>query len=378
MLGKQNILIIDDDIHNIQLAINILKENKSYNIIFTTSGEEALKRVHEYKFDLILLDIIMEPMDGFEVCKILKSDSFTCDIPIIFLTAKDDEQSISKGFDLGAVDYITKPFFINELVARVKTHVNMKVYEDSLKDKIELQYQLMLEQNKMAAMGEMIGNIAHQWKQPLSVITTVSSGIKAAKEVGMPIDETKEIESLDSILINAQHLSKTIDDFKDFFKQKDRILFKIKDVIEKTINLIDSTLRHNGIKIKKNIKDIEFMGLDNELIQVFINIINNSQDILTKLNQKSKIINIIVYEENNEAIVKISDNAGGIKDEIMPHIFEAYFTTKQSSNGTGIGLNMSKKIVEDHFKGTIEAKNIACNDGLKGVEFTIKLPIFQY
>jgi len=377
MNNKNNILIIDDDIHNIQLAINILKQNHKYNIIFTTTGEEALKRVNEYNFDLILLDIIMEPMDGFEVCIKLKNNLKTKNIPIIFLTAKDDEQSISKGFDLGAVDYITKPFFSNELIARVNTHIDLKVSKDSLNQKIKIQNKLMLEQNKMAAMGEMIGNIAHQWKQPLSVITTVSSGIKASIEMGLPIDESSEIKSLDNILLNAKHLSKTIDDFKDFFKEKDKIQFNMKDILDKTINLINSTLKHNNIKVTQNVIDIKFIGLDNELIQVLINIINNAQDILNTSTIKNKQINIDVYKKNATLIIDISDNAGGIPKNIIPDIFKAYFTTKTSTNGTGIGLHMSKKIIEDHFNGKIEVNNITYKDGLNGAKFTLILPILN-
>jgi signal transduction histidine kinase len=372
---KYNILIVDDDVHNIQLAINILKEDEKYNIIFTTSGKEALQRVKEYTFDLILLDILMEPMDGFEVCKILKSDSLTKDIPIIFLSAKDDESSISQGFELGAVDYITKPFFSKELKARVKTHIQLHRYKDSLQQKLKLQDKLMLEQNKMAAMGEMITNIAHQWKQPLSIITTVSSGIKVSKELDVSVDKDTELASLDNILLNANHLSQTIDDFRDFFEQKEKILFHMEDIINKTINLINSTLKHNNIKINKNIEDIEFVGLDNELIQVLINIINNAQDALNMAEIKNKEININVYRNKNNAIVEVWDNAGGIPDDVIDHIFEAHFTTKRAINGTGIGLHMAQKIVQEHFHGKIYVTNIELDGKRLGAKFRLELPI---
>jgi len=373
--NKNNILIIDDDIHNIQLAINILKQNNEYNIIFTTTGKEALQRVKEYDFDLILLDIIMEPMDGFEVCEKLKNNNLTEDIPIIFLSAKDDEKSIAKGFALGAVDYITKPFFSDELVARVNTHVKLKVYKDSLKNKLRLQDKLMLEQNKMAAMGEMIGNIAHQWKQPLAVITTVSSGIKVSKELGLPIDTNKEMQSLDNILLNATHLSQTIDDFKDFFKKKESTIFNLDNTINKTINLINSTLIHNNIKMNIEIEHIKLIGLDNELVQVLINIINNAQDALKDSIENNKQINIKVYKKNSNAIIEISDNAGGIEDKIINHIFEAYYTTKGSNNGTGIGLHMAQKIIKEHFDGKIYVKNINLNQKQIGAKFVLILPI---
>jgi putative two-component system response regulator len=124
------ILVVDDDLKSIQIGINILKEHKNYHMIFATSGEQALERVKEHDFDLILLDIIMQPMDGFDVCRCLKNDPRTRDIPVIFLTAKTDTDSLVQGFEMGGVDYITKPFNSYELNSRVKTHLQIKRYHD--------------------------------------------------------------------------------------------------------------------------------------------------------------------------------------------------------------------------------------------------------
>ncbi len=126
----KKILVVDDDLKNIQVGVNILKDQGNYHIIFATSGEQALQRVKEHTFDLILLDILMQPMDGYEVCRRLKQDKQSRDIPVIFLTAKSDTESIVTGFELGGVDYITKPFNSHELSARVKTHLELKRYHD--------------------------------------------------------------------------------------------------------------------------------------------------------------------------------------------------------------------------------------------------------
>lgn len=125
-----HILVVDDDLKNIQVGVNILKDQGDYHIIFATSGEQALQRVEETSFDLILLDILMQPMDGYEVCRRLKSDPATRNIPIIFLTAKTDTESLIKAFEVGGVDYITKPFNSCELSARVKTHLELKCFHD--------------------------------------------------------------------------------------------------------------------------------------------------------------------------------------------------------------------------------------------------------
>ena len=378
MEQKYNILMVDDNTDNIQLAINILKQNINYNIIFATSGEQALERTLEYDFDIILLDIVMTPMDGFEVCKKLKSNKITQNIPIIFLTAKHDESSISKGFELGAVDYITKPFFADELKARVKTHVELKSYRDNLLKELELKDKLMLQQNKMATMGEMLENIAHQWRQPLSVITTASSGVKIQKEMGIS-QEDQEIKSLDAITNSAEHLSQTIDDFRDFFKQKEKVSFNIKNIFHKTMSIAKSGFLSKEVSIIENIDDIQLIGLDNELMQVIINIINNSRDVLKNNKIKNKIIIVDIKKtDDHTATIKIKDSGGGIVDTIISNVFDPYFTTKEKTGGTGIGLYMSQKIIKNHFHGNISVHNVKFkynNIDCNGAEFTITLPI---
>ncbi|RLA82415.1 MAG: hypothetical protein DRG78_07285 [Epsilonproteobacteria bacterium] len=378
MNQQYNILIVDDNTDNIQLAINILKQNTNYNIIFATSGEQALQRVTQNNFDLILLDIMMEPMDGYEVCKTLKHKKSTQNIPIIFLTAQHDEESISKSFELGAVDYITKPFFANELLARVKTHLELKSYKDNLLQELELKDKLMLQQNKMATMGEMLENIAHQWRQPLSVISVVSSGVKMQKELGLSQEEI-EIESLDTITNNAEHLSQTIDDFRDFFKQKNKVTFNIKDIYNKTMSISKSGFLSKEVLLIENIEDVTLIGLDNELIQVIINIINNARDALKDNTKINKIIIIDIKKEDDyTATIKIKDSAGGIDSSVIANIFDPYFTTKEKTGGTGIGLYMSQKIITDHFHGHISVKNVEFKHNdieCFGAEFTINLPI---
>ncbi|MBM9616987.1 response regulator [Desulfobulbus rhabdoformis] len=144
MEPKINILVVDDDLNNIQVGINILKENKTYHLIFATSGEQALARVKERSFDLILLDILMQPMDGFEVCKKLQADPATREIPIIFLTAKTDTTSMIQGFELGGVDYVTKPFNSHELNARVRTHLQLRCFHMQQMESVQKEVILML------------------------------------------------------------------------------------------------------------------------------------------------------------------------------------------------------------------------------------------
>ncbi|MFY9073980.1 MEKHLA domain-containing protein [Malaciobacter mytili] len=242
----------------------------------------------------------------------------------------------------------------------------------------EKKEKLLYQQSKMAAMGEMIENIAHQWRQPLSTMTASASGIKMQKEFGI-LDETNLNEFLDAILESAKHLSQTIDDFRNFFKySKNEENFNIKIVFDKTLSLLSSKLKNRNIKIIKQIEEINILALQNELIHVVLNILNNANDALEKINEEEKYIFISCYKENNQAIIEIKDNAKGIEEEILNKIFEPYFTTKHQTNGTGIGLYMSKEIVQKHLYGTIDVQNSTYtykNKTYTGAKFIIKLPL---
>ena len=217
---------------------------------------------------------------------------------------------------------------------------------------------LLFQQSKMASMGEMIDNIAHQWRQPLSVISTAVTGIKFKIELEDTIDEKDLIRFTDHVSNSVTHLSQTIDDFRNFFKQnKTKKEFKLSDTIEKVFNLLISQFKTANINIVKNIEDITIYGFENELIQVIINIVNNARDELIKKDSKERFIIIHAIKNNENIEITIKDNAGGIPEDIIDRIFDSHFTTKEDSQGTGIGLYMSKMIVEEQMKGSIEVSN---------------------
>jgi len=236
---------------------------------------------------------------------------------------------------------------------------------------------LLSQQSKMAAMGEMLENIAHQWRQPLSVITTAASGIQIQKDFESLTDEELE-HSIKEIMKSANYLSHTIDDFRDYFKpNKEKILVNIDQIIDKTLSLVSSKFKHLDIEIIKNFEEIEIFSLSNELIQAFMIILNNAREALENIDYEKKIF-IDIHRTNNEAIISIKDNAGGIPDDIIDRVFEPYFTTKHKAQGTGIGLYMTEEIIVKHMKGTIKVQNISFEYNDKtytGANFIIKLPI---
>ena len=248
---------------------------------------------------------------------------------------------------------------------------------ESYKRKVHDKDKLLFQQSKMAAMGEMLESIAHQWRQPLSVITTVTSGLKVQKEYKMLTDDELD-DGLNNIQESADHLSQTIDDFRDFYKDnKSKVLFKVSSTIEKSLHLLSSKFKNKNIEIISDIDQIEILGYPNELIQVFMNILNNSRDALDSNKITQKMIFITTETKEDKLIIKFYDNGNGIDKKYLPEIFNHKFTTKSDQDGTGIGLYMSKLIVEK-VGGTIIVQNKEFEyEGIsyKGAEFIITLPL---
>lgn len=219
----------------------------------------------------------------------------------------------------------------------------------------------------------MIGNIAHQWRQPLSIISLASTGALFQYKMGMLNDKIFE-EEMNLINNNAQYLSKTIDTFRDFLSESKEIReVDISERVESSLNIVSAALHNHQIKLIKNFNPnthFKMKMVADELPQVIINIINNAKDILVEKKIDKAWISINIVKKNNNVSIIIEDNGGGVPEKILPKIFEPYFTTKHKSNGTGLGLHMSYRIIVESLKG-----NIYCENTLFGAKFTIMLPL---
>ena len=229
--------------------------------------------------------------------------------------------------------------------------------------------EFMIAQSRHAAMGEMIGMIAHQWRQPLSVVSMIANNMILDVALG-EFDDTKAQEASNQILEQTKHLSHTIDDFRNFFKpDKDVAKVKMENIINETFSIVKDSLVNNHIEFKiLNQSESEIYAYPRELMQVFVNIISNAKDALVLKKGKDAYIEVTIYEDEKYVYTQICDNGGKIDEDVLPKIFDPYFTTKDEKTGTGLGLYMSKMIVEDHLHGSIEVLNID-----NGVCFTIKL-----
>ncbi|UCN00572.1 PAS domain S-box protein [Sulfurimonas sp. SWIR-19] len=244
--------------------------------------------------------------------------------------------------------------------------LELRVQEEIAKN--EQKQKVMFWQSRLASLGEMLANIAHQWRQPLTELSLTLFSLKKAalnneeEEVQNLYDESKAI---------IQNMSITIDDFTNFFKPtKQKHYFKIADSINESLNILEKIIIKEMISVHTEFEDVEILGISNELTQVIINLIQNSKDAFLQSSVLIKEIYIRVKKEKDFALIEFSDNAGGIKEKEIYKIFEPYFTTKHSSSGTGLGLFMSRMICEQGLNGSIDVKS---KNG--STTFSIKIPL---
>lgn len=254
---------------------------------------------------------------------------------------------------------------LERLNSELKSLVRSEVEANREKDR------MMVLQSRQASMGGIIENVAHQWKQPLNTISLLLYEVdEIVKDTEAPYSDFKN--KITEIYIVIQFMATTIDEFRNFFIPGREIkLFNIAGAIRQTSKFLDAEYRHSGIEIIFNLDEtLNILGFQNEFTQVVLNILNNARDAFVgKENQNPHVI-ITLKKIDNNAVIEIEDNAGGIPEEILPDIFNAYISTKHDGSGTGLGLYIVKSIIEKNLNGSIVASN-----SQSGAKFSIKLPI---
>ena len=375
--NKFKIMLVDDEPIIIDVMAAVLQDE--YQLIVASNGQKAVELAKHQTPDIIVMDISMPVMDGIEAGEIIKNDPDTKHIPIIYCTAHNDRDKLIKVLRLGGSDFLQKPINAHELISRIKNQKEViELRNENLKkDK------MLIQQSKMAAMGEMIGAIAHQWRQPLNAVGVLAQEIQLRFQYGS-LDED-ELKSLTEELQHyLEYMSNTIDDFRNFYKPaKERLPFDIITAINNSLHITKNQLIDHNIDVTlnkvcedKSIKNdkliFNYEGFESEFKQVIINLINNAREAIDENSQNvempKKEIKIDVLRTTNNITIKIRDNGGGIKKEILKDIFNPYHSTKYEQQGTGLGLYMSKLIIERNMKGLLSAKNVPF-----GAEFQITL-----
>ncbi len=380
-----NILVVDDDLKNIQVGINFLKKNKNYHLLFATSGQQALERVKETKFDLILLDIIMPVMDGYEVCRKLKEDELTKNIPVLFLTAKHGTENTIKGFEAGGADYITKPFNSHELTARVKTHIELHYHYQK---EIERLQDILFHAQRAETVSFLANGIAHDCNNFMCSISPNVHLIKTKIQ--------KQVLDLESYTDYFQGINSAVAKTSDLLGQFSYFAANKgseSEVVDMNIVVADLTKIYKGSL--KNKAELEIIFLDHPALayankihieQILLNIIINAEHaIISRLekNDRKGLIKMTILKasgkedsslngENDYLKIDIEDNGIGMSSETIDKIFDPYFTTRGNEGGTGLGLAVSYSIVKS-YNGSIR---VTSNIG-KGSCFSIYFPFYE-
>ena len=352
-LSESTILIVDDNSQNLKLLGNILKENH-FKIEFATNGISALDWISKKQFGLILLDINMPGMDGFEVCTRIRSNSSMNHVPIIFLSAYRERESILKGFELGAQDYITKPFDSRELLVRIRTHLALK---ESLE---KLEVEKMNAQSADRLKSAFLATMSHELRTPLNSIIGFT-GILIQGKPGPLNDEQKK--QLGMVQNSARHLLSLINDVLDISKIEAGQLkinlqqFNLPEVINKVVETNKPFADRKNLKIvvsiDENIKDITSDIL--RVQQILLNLINNA----IKFTETGTIA-IICRKEDKHVKIQISDTGIGIENEKIEQLFRPFTQIDtgltRKKEGTGLGLSICKKLTE-MLNGKIEVES---------------------
>ncbi len=407
--SSEFVLIVDDIPTNISVLAQTLRQ-AGLAIRIANDGVGALEQIHREQPALILLDVQMPIMDGFETCRRLKADEKTRHIPIIFMTALSDKTSRLKGLSLGAVDYIAKPFEQDEVLARVRVHLQLKQLTDRLEEKVEertlelqnAQVQLV-QQEKLATLGELIAGVAHEINNPMACIT---NNIDPARDYIRDLTDLIELykahysEPANEInqLLQSRDIDFALEDLPKLLDSMQLSTERIKNISTSLRNFarvdvdqkvpvdlhegLDSTLVILGHRIKAvgdrpSITIVKQYGalpevpcFPSSINQVFMNILANAIDALEGIAEPSITITTKPIE-NDWIAIEIADNGPGLTEVIKQRLFEPLFTTKPMGKGTGLGLSISRQIIIDKHQGRIEC----FSEPNKGCRFVLELPI---
>lgn len=341
------ILVVDDNYNNILLIRMLLEEHGITQIFEAKSAREAFEIINVNEIDAILMDVMMPEIDGITACKTLRQEKQYDLIPIIMVTANDDNETLTKSFEAGADDFISKPVNETILVTRLQSQLS----------RISLQKEI-LQRSRFSAMDEMISMLAHQWRQPLSLINSVSNTLRT-KAMLDSLNNDDVNSGLESIEGYVTELSELISSFKANFSSSVVECTTINSVFEEAIRSVDNLLSPTLISVEAIETTLQVSIQRKGLIRIVINILTNAIEALIRDNiEEVPNIRLECIEEDKKFTLVISDNANGIKDEDLGHIYEPYFSTKEEKNGVGLGLFYVKTQLDNELKGSIKVQRV--------------------
>jgi signal transduction histidine kinase len=356
-LRKKLLLVVDDTPTNIAVLSGVLKD--SFRIKVATNGKKALAMARAPdQPDLILLDVVMPGMDGFEVCRHLKATTTTREIPVIFLTGVTDAENEEKGFEIGAVDYIHKPFSAPIVLARVRTQLAFQAalrQAGEARDQAEeLLHALRAELAgvaRLTAMGELAASIAHEIRQPLAaVVNNANAGLRWLNNQPPNLKQVRT--ALKRIVRDSERGGDVLGSIQGMLKkgEEERARLDINDLIREVMRLVQGELKNRGVSSRAELADdLPRVLADRiQLRQVILNLIMNAIEAMVSVSDRAPRVLRVRSENHGDdgVLVAVEDSGSGIAPEDMDRIFETFFTTK--SEGMGMGLSICRSIVESH------------------------------
>jgi len=360
--AREQILLVDDNPQNLKILYETL-DGQGYRLLLANNGEKALAIAENSKPDLILLDIMMPGMDGYEVCETLKLTNGLRDIPVVFLSALDDVESKVKGFEKGGVDYIAKPFQPREVMTRVATQIKLRRLEQALKEKnrelsadniemrqkLEAQREQLAHVSRLSTMGEMAAGFAHEVNQPLTAITNYSRvAHRLLGDVSQPdiADKKMLATTLDKLEAQSHRASEVIQRIRGFVKKPKagKEVLDIRSLLEDTVKFAEVDARNNrGTVVLSLSEELPMVEADAiQIQQVALNLIRNALE-ATSLVEDTAVY-VKAYEDQEWLWVEVVDHGCGLAPDAEERLFHPFYTTK--GDGMGIGLSLCQSLIQ--------------------------------
>ncbi len=365
---EHSILIVDDLSSNIKLLARYLEDYKLY---FALEGERALAIAEEYQPDIILLDVMMPEMDGYEVCRRLKENSKTVDIPVVFVTARSRDDEEEEGLQAGAIDFIAKPVNGAVLRARLRSHLELKEHRDNLtgllqrrEEELGATYQQLLHSEKLSEIGKLTSSISHEFSSPLLGIEQILKGFLADEEPG-----SAKSELLDVCVSECVRLRELIRTLQKFGRRSTAVFAPtdLNHIISDVLKLSSKHLERQGVNVvftQGNISKVN--AVEDQMKQVMFNLFTNAGDAMVP---EGGILTIVTHEQDGQVLLMVQDNGCGIPHDKLGSVFAPFYTTKEAGEGTGLGLSNCYGIIIRHH-GMIHVES---EEG-RGSLFTVELP----
>ncbi|MDB9314114.1 response regulator [Spirulina sp. CS-785/01] len=380
------VLIVDDNPTNLKVLSQTLMR-EGFDLAIATDGEEALEQIQEELPDLILLDVMMQGLDGFSTCSRLKANPDTQHIPVIFMTALSETVDKVKGLSLGAVDYITKPFEEADVLARVRVHLRLQQAQ-----------QQIIAQEKLASLGTLTAGVAHELRNPLNFVTNYAE--TALLSLEQLTQEPQNLAStapehlqktlntiqadIEAIQQHGQRAEKIIQSMMQLARSDGQETFQPTDInglLEQSVQLAYHSFRANETGFTLTLqRDYQEVGcidaISGDLNRAFINIIHNACYALQQKQQSlaspdfQPTLTLSTQKEDNTVIIRIRDNGFGIAEKTAEQIYNPFFTTKPPGAGTGLGLSLAYDIVVLQHGGSLTLNSVVGDF----TEFTLVLP----